>query len=56
MAALREAGRLSTGEVAEVLDRSRPLTIRRLNALRQAGVVRWVGTSARDPRAYWTLP
>lgn len=54
--ALREAGRLSTGEVAEVLKASRPLAIRRLNALRDAGVVQWVGKSARDPRAYWRLP
>ena len=56
VAALREAERLSTGEVAEVLGRSRPATIRRLEALRAAGVVQWVGKSARDPRAYWRLP
>jgi ATP-dependent DNA helicase RecG len=56
VAALREAGRLSTGEVAEVLGASRPLAIRRLSALRTAGVVQWVGNSARDPRAYWRLP
>jgi ATP-dependent DNA helicase RecG len=56
VAALREADRLSTGEVAEVLGRSRPLAIRRLEALREAGVVQWVGKSARDPRAYWRLP
>lgn len=56
VAALREADRLSTGEVAAVLGRSRPVTIKRLEALREAGVVRWVGNSARDPRAYWRLP
>jgi uncharacterized protein YbcV (DUF1398 family) len=29
--------------------------IRQLNALRDAGVIRWVGNSPKDPRAYWTL-
>jgi ATP-dependent DNA helicase RecG len=53
--ALREAGRLSTGEVEELLGRSRPSTIRTLKALEQMGVVRWVGRSTRDPRAYWEL-
>lgn len=55
-AALREAGRLSTGEVAEVLGRSRPATIRRLEILRKEGLIEWVGKSAKDPRAYWRLP
>jgi ATP-dependent DNA helicase RecG len=55
-AALREAGRLSTGEVAEVLGLSRPATIRRLESLRDEGLIEWVGKSARDPRAYWRLP
>lgn len=55
VAALREADRLSTGEVAELLGVSRPPAIRRLAALEKAGVVEWVGKSARDPRAYWRL-
>jgi ATP-dependent DNA helicase RecG len=55
-AALREAGRLSTGEVAEVLGLSRPATIRRLESLRSEGLIEWVGKSTRDPRAYWRLP
>ena len=54
-AALRAAGRLSTGEVGELLGRSRPVTIRVLRSLESAGVVRWVGNSAKDPRAYWEL-
>jgi ATP-dependent DNA helicase RecG len=54
-AALREAGRLSTGEVAEILALSRPATIRRLESLRSAGLIEWVGKSTRDPRAYWRL-
>jgi ATP-dependent DNA helicase RecG len=54
--ALREAGRLSTGEVGEILRLSRPATIRRLESLRAAGLIEWVGNSARDPRAYWRLP
>ncbi len=56
VAALREADRLSTGELAEVMGLSRPTAIRRLNALRDAGVVTWVGKTPQDPRAYWRLP
>lgn len=54
--ALREAERLSTGEIVDLLGMGRPATIRRLTALRDAGLVEWVGKSARDPRAYWRLP
>lgn len=54
-AALREAGRLSTGEVTEALGVSRPVAQRQLAMLRDAGVVEWVGKSPRDPRAYWRL-
>lgn len=53
--ALRDAGRLSTGEAAELIGRSRPYAIRTLRALERAGIVRWVGHSQRDPRAYWEL-
>lgn len=56
VAALREAERLSTGEIAEVLRLSRPPVIRRLAAMEKAGIIEWVGKSARDPRAYWRLP
>lgn len=56
VSALRDAGRLGTGEVAEVLGVSRPTAAKRLTAMRDAGVVEWVGNSARDPRAYWRLP
>lgn len=54
-AALRQAGRLSTGDVVEVLGLSRPTVQRELAALRNEGVIEWVGKSARDPRAYWQL-
>ncbi len=54
--ALRDAQRLSTGEVAELLGLSRPAAIRRLRDLEEEGLVRWVGKSPKDPRAYWTLP
>jgi ATP-dependent DNA helicase RecG len=53
--ALRTASRLSTGEIAEELGRSRPTTVRRLEAMRREGLIEWVGKSARDPRAYWRL-
>ena len=54
-AALREGERLSTGELAQVLKVSRPVAIKRLRALQEAGLVEWVGNSANDPRAYWRL-
>ncbi|MGH8907874.1 MAG: ATP-binding protein [Egibacteraceae bacterium] len=53
---IREAGRASTGDLAEASGRSRPIVIRQLRALQDAGLVVWVGHSTRDPRAYWTLP
>jgi ATP-dependent DNA helicase RecG len=54
-ASLREAGRLSTGQVAELLGISRPVAQRELAALRDAEIIEWVGKSARDPRAYWRM-
>jgi ATP-dependent DNA helicase RecG len=54
-AALRRAGHLSTGDVVDVLGLSRPTVQRELAALRDAGVIEWVGKSVRDPRAYWQL-
>jgi ATP-dependent DNA helicase RecG len=54
-AALREAGLLSTGEVGELLRRSRPVAIRVLKSLESAGIIRWVGHSPKDPRAHWEL-
>lgn len=53
--ALRDAGRLSTGEIAEVIGRSRPHVLSVLRSLEDAGIVRWVGKSKRDPRAYWEI-
>lgn len=54
-AALREAGRLSTGEIAEEIGVSRPVAQRELGILREAEVIEWIGKSPRDPRAYWQL-
>lgn len=53
--ALRTSDRLSTGEIAELLDVSRPAAIRRLRTLQGEGLVEWVGKSPKDPRAYWKL-
>lgn len=53
--ALRAAGRMSTGEVTDALGVSRPVVQRELNALKEAGIVEWVGKSRKDPRAYWQL-
>jgi ATP-dependent DNA helicase RecG len=52
---LRSVGRMSTGEVAEALGISRPVVQKELKALREAGIVEWVGKSPKDPRAYWQL-
>lgn len=52
---LRSAGRMSTGEVTDALGISRPVVQKELNALREAGIVEWVGKSPKDPRAYWQL-
>jgi ATP-dependent DNA helicase RecG len=56
VATLREAKRLSTMEIAERIGLSRPATLKRLNAMRRAGLVEWIGNSPKDPRAYWRLP
>jgi ATP-dependent DNA helicase RecG len=55
ISALREAGRLSTGEIVELLPLTRPAALRRLNELQREGLIDWVGKSAKDPRAYWVL-
>ena len=55
--ALRRAGRpLGTGEIMELVDRSRPWVKNALDALRAEGEVEWHGKSAKDPRATWSLP
>lgn len=53
--ALREAERLSTGEISALLRIARPTTLRHLNRLRDAELIEWIGKSGRDPRAYWRL-
>ncbi|MFL5886317.1 MAG: ATP-binding protein [Thermoleophilaceae bacterium] len=55
MAALREGGALSTGEIAGHIGISRVTARTRLDQLRTAGMVEWTGKSARDPRASWSL-
>jgi len=52
---LRSAGRMSTGEVTEALGISRPIVQKELGALKEAGIVEWVGKSPKDPRAHWQL-
>jgi ATP-dependent DNA helicase RecG len=56
VSALRAADRLSTSELAKAMGLSRPAALKRLNTLRDAAIVQWVGKSPKDPRAYWTLP
>ncbi|MGQ0825127.1 MAG: ATP-binding protein [Actinomycetota bacterium] len=52
---IREAGRVSTGDLVEATGRSRPVVLRQLRSLEHAEIIRWVGHSQKDPRAYWTL-
>ncbi len=52
---IRQAGRISTGELTDGSGTSRPVVIRQLKALQNAGVIEWVGSSPKDPRAYWQL-
>ena len=52
---IERAGRLRTGELVELTGVSRPTVLRHLHALRDHGLIRWVGLSATDPQAYWTV-
>ncbi|MFN3218430.1 MAG: ATP-binding protein [Acidimicrobiales bacterium] len=52
---IREHGRLRTGDLVEASRLSRPVVIRRLDALRRAGLIVRVGSGPNDPTAYWTL-
>lgn len=55
VAALRQAGRLKTGEVEELLGVTRPTAIRRLRQMEKLSVIRWIGKSDTDPSAFWAL-
>lgn len=53
MRIVRDGERVSTGDIQDALGVSRPVTIRLLRAMAEAGLIEWVGKSDRDPRAYW---
>lgn len=55
MELIRTAGGLSTGDIADALGLSKPATLTRLRALRDAQLIDWVGKSPKDPRAFWRL-
>lgn len=46
---------MGTGEVAEALRMSRPTATSRLQALRDEGLIEWIGKSPKDPRAAWAI-
>lgn len=46
---------LGTGQVADLAEIARPTANRALRTRAEAGLVRWNGTSDRDPRASWQL-
>lgn len=52
---IRQMDRASTGDLVEITGRSRPVVLRDLRALVEENLVEWVGTSKKDPRAYWRL-
>ncbi len=52
---IREAGRVSTGDLVDLTGRSRPAVLRMLHALSEAELIEWVGNSRKDPRAYWRV-
>lgn len=52
---VREAGRISTGDLVAASGYSRPVVLRGLKALQAAGVIEWHGNSPKDPRAFWSL-
>jgi len=56
LSALRLNERMSTAELTEVVGRSKPAVRNLLNVMRAADLIDWTGKSARDPRAYWSLP
>ena len=47
--------RVGTGELMRLTNRSRPIVLRSLRELESRGMVRRVGNSPSDPRAYWTV-
>jgi ATP-dependent DNA helicase RecG len=53
--AIRDGGRVSTGDLVDATGVSRPVIIRQLRALEEAGVIAWIGHSKNDPRAHWIV-
>ena len=52
---VRDAGRVSTGDLVEATGKSRPAVLQQLKALEKAGLLTWTGKSTKDPRAFWSL-
>jgi ATP-dependent DNA helicase RecG len=50
---VREAERVSTGEIVKSTGLSRPVVLQQLKTLQEEGLVEWSGNSPKDPRAYW---
>lgn len=46
---------MGTGDIIDASGRSRPYVRTALAGLREAGLISWRGTSARDPRATWEI-
>jgi len=53
---LRRAERpLGTGQLVDLAGLSRPTVKKQLTALREEGLIKWVGQSGNDPRATWQI-
>lgn len=52
---LRRYGPMGTGDLTELMGLSRPVVLRKLNALRELAIIEWEGKSPQDPRAVWRL-
>lgn len=46
---------LGTGQIAELINVTRPTVLRNIRQLQEAGLVTWQGNSVSDPRATWHL-
>ncbi len=52
---IRQADRLSTGDLVGMTGFSRPAVLRRLRELEAQGLIEWVGKGRSDPRAFWRM-
>jgi Mn-dependent DtxR family transcriptional regulator len=52
---IRDQTRPRTGDIVAAIGVSRPVAIKRLRHFADEGAIERIGTSAKDPHAYWRL-